>query len=84
MLQSKTVVKVTRYSEGEAVEVSFFMVDSFTEYKKELQRRNDSTMIDEYFRAERMVTVKIDEDDEEAMEQMLTLAGLQMDRYLNM
>lgn len=82
MKQSKTVVKLTHYQEGTVHEITFTLADSFTEYAKSIQRYNDATMLDEYYRAEKMFTIQIDEDDEDALGDIFALASLQMDRYI--
>lgn len=82
MKQSKTVIKLTHYQEGTEHEITYTLADSFTEYANYIQRHNDATMLDEYYKAEELFTIQIDEDDENALEDIFTLASLQMDRYI--
>lgn len=82
MKQSKTVIRLTHYQEGAEHEITYTLADSFTEYAKDIQRYNDSTMLDEYYRAEELFTIQIDENDEDALQDIFTLASLQMDRYI--
>lgn len=81
------IFKETHTQEGHAHSISYIALEEGRQkfYIQSLDRYNAETMLDEAYSAEALFTITLHEDTKDAekmLEEILTLAGLQMDKFI--